>query len=41
MDLKFYLEDLLGRKVDLGSPDTLKPRIKQRILQEAIHVAGL
>ncbi|MGB8646528.1 MAG: nucleotidyltransferase family protein [Anaerolineae bacterium] len=41
MDIKFYLEDLLGRKVDLGTPDTLKPRIKQRILQEAVHVAGL
>ncbi|MCX7837861.1 MAG: nucleotidyltransferase family protein [Anaerolineae bacterium] len=39
MDLKFYLEDLLGRPVDLGTPDTLKPRIRARILQEAIRVA--
>ncbi len=41
MDIKFFLEDLLGRKVDLGTPDTLKPRIKHHVLQEAIHVAGL
>lgn len=39
MDLKFYLEDLLGRPVDLGTPDTLKPRIRARVLQEAIRVA--
>lgn len=39
MDLKFYLEDLLGRPVDLGTPDTLKPRIRAHILQEAIRVA--
>lgn len=39
MDLKFYLEDLLGRSVDLGTPDTLKPRIRARVLQEAIRVA--
>lgn len=41
MDLKFYLEELSGRRVDLGTPDSIKPRVKQRILQEAIHVAGL
>lgn len=41
MDLKFYLEDLSGRRVDLGTPDSIKPRVRQRILQEAIHVAGL
>lgn len=41
MDLKFYLEDLSGRRVDLGTPDSIKPRVKQRIMEEAIHVAGL
>lgn len=41
MDLKFYLEDLSGRRVDLGTPDSIKPRAKQQIMQEAIHVAGL
>ncbi len=39
MDLKFYLEDLLGRRVDLGTPDTLKPRIRARVESEALHVA--
>jgi predicted nucleotidyltransferase len=39
MDLKFYLEDLLGSRVDLGTPDTLKPRIRARVQSEALHVA--
>ena len=37
--LQQYLESLLGRKVDLGTPRSLKPRIKDRVLQEAIRVA--
>ena len=41
MDLKFFLEDLLGRTVDLVMKDTLKPRIKQRILKEVKNVQGL
>jgi len=36
--LKQYLETLLGCKVDLGTPNSLKPRLRQRILGEAIHV---
>ncbi len=39
IDLKFYLEDLLGCRVDLGTPDTLKPRIRARVQAEALHVA--
>lgn len=39
MDLQFYLEELLGAQVDLGMPDTLKPRIRARVLQEALRVA--
>lgn len=39
MDFKFYLEDNLGRKVDLVSPQMLKPQIRQTILSEAVHVA--
>jgi uncharacterized protein len=39
MDLKFYLEGLLGCTVDLGTPSTLKPRIRTRIQAEAIYVA--
>lgn len=33
-----YLSDLLGIKVDLVMKDSLKPRIGQRILREAIPV---
>ena len=38
MDLKFYLETLLGRKVDLVTHDAVKPRMRPMIEQEAIHV---
>jgi hypothetical protein len=34
MDLKFFLERLLGRKVDLVIKDALKKRIKSRVLSE-------
>ncbi len=37
MDLKFYLEDLTGRDVDLATPDVLRPRLKERILKETIY----
>lgn len=36
--LKGWLESLLDRPVDLITPDNIKPRIRDRILQEAIHV---
>jgi hypothetical protein len=39
MDLKFFLEDLLGTRVDLGTWRNLKPRIRPSVAQEAIHVA--
>ena len=39
MDLKFYLEDLLGRQIDLVTRNALRPRLKQRIEREIIHVA--
>jgi hypothetical protein len=38
IDLKDFLERLLGRKVDLGTPESLKPRLRERVLKEAIHV---
>jgi hypothetical protein len=38
MDLKFYLEELLGLKVDLLSKTALKPRIKPYILKEVVYV---
>ena len=39
MDLKFYLEDLLGAQVDLVTDKALRPQIRQVIEQEMIHVA--
>lgn len=39
MDVKFYLEDSLGRKVDLVSGRSLNPLIRSRVEQEAIYVA--
>lgn len=39
MDLKFYLEDLLGTKVDLVTDKALRPQIRRAIEQEMIHVA--
>lgn len=39
MDTKFYLEDLLERKVDLVTPKAIKPRMKPRIMQDLVHVA--
>jgi predicted nucleotidyltransferase len=36
--LQNHLSDMLGVKVDLAMPDELKPRISQRVLQEAVSV---
>jgi|SRR5215217_7337456 len=36
--LQEYLEKLLGCPVDLGTPDSLKPYIKERVMGELIHV---
>jgi len=38
IDLKQYLEGLLGCPVDLGTPNSLKPRLKDHVIQEAIYV---
>jgi len=38
MDLKIFLEDLFGKKIDLAIEDTLKPQIRQKIFEEAIDV---
>lgn len=37
MDLKFYLEELLHRQVDLVLHDAVKPRLKTIIAQEVIY----
>ena len=39
MDLKFYLEELLGTQVDLVTDKALRPQIRRAIEQEMIHVA--
>ncbi len=38
MDTKFYLEEILGCKVDLVTPKAIKPRMKPYIMQELVHV---
>lgn len=37
--LQLFLEQLLGRAVDLGTPGSLRPAMRRRIDQEAIRVA--
>jgi predicted nucleotidyltransferase len=39
MDLKFYLEDLLGTKVDLVTDKALRLQVRNAIEQELIDVA--
>jgi predicted nucleotidyltransferase len=39
--LKFFLEKLFGRKVDLVFHDTIKPRIRRAILEETVCAEGL
>jgi predicted nucleotidyltransferase len=39
MDLKFYLEERLGRPVDLVLKGSLKPALRERILGEVRDVA--
>jgi predicted nucleotidyltransferase len=41
MDVKLFLERLLGRRVDLVLADAVKPRLRQTILAEAVHAEGL
>jgi hypothetical protein len=36
--LQDYLEKILGCPVDLGTPDSLKPYIKERVMGELIRV---
>jgi predicted nucleotidyltransferase len=39
MDLLFFLEDILGRKVELVTPQSLSKHIGPYILKQAEHVA--
>ncbi|MGV8109346.1 nucleotidyltransferase family protein [Methanospirillum sp.] len=36
MDLKFFLEDTFNKKVDLVIEDSIKARLKERIIQETV-----
>ncbi len=38
MGLKLDLEDLFGRPVDLGTPDTLRTEIRSNVEKDLIHV---
>ena len=38
MGLKFFLEDLLGRRADLVTRKALKPRLRPYVEREAIYV---
>jgi|Deesub1362A_J573_1020465.scaffolds.fasta_scaffold00344_14 hypothetical protein len=37
MDLKFFLENLLGQSVDLVLADSVKPRLKPHIAREVVY----
>lgn len=37
VDLKAYLEDLLGKEVDLVTINALRPRIKESILKDVVY----
>ncbi len=37
--LKYYLEELTKRRIDLVTPDALRPSMREAILSEAVHVA--
>jgi len=38
--LKFYLEDLLGREVDLVTPKAIKPAAKPSIEKDLLYVVS-
>jgi hypothetical protein len=38
IDVKEFLERVLGCSVDLGTPDSLHPRLRERVLREAVSV---
>jgi predicted nucleotidyltransferase len=38
LDVKEFLENILGCPVDLGTPESLHPRLRTRVMQEAVYV---
>ncbi|MGB6063646.1 MAG: nucleotidyltransferase family protein [Desulfomonilaceae bacterium] len=41
MDLKFFLEGLFGRSVDLVIAEAVKPRLRKPIFEETVYAQGL
>ena len=41
MDLKMFLEELLGLSVDLAPAESIKPRIRESICESAVYAQGL
>ena len=41
MAVKLFLEDYFGCRVDLVIEDSIKPRLRSRILGEVVYVTGL
>ena len=39
LGLQHYLEDVLGRRVDLATPDALRDSMRDQILKEAVRAA--
>jgi predicted nucleotidyltransferase len=39
MNLKFLLEDLFNRKIDLVIKEDIKPQIREQILEETVYVS--
>ncbi|MBP0009885.1 MULTISPECIES: nucleotidyltransferase family protein [unclassified Roseofilum] len=37
LGLQAYLEELLGRSVDLGTPNSLRPHLRETVLKERIR----
>jgi len=37
MRVQQYLEEILGRSIDLGTPDSLKPYLQEPVLREVIR----
>lgn len=40
MDVKLFLEDIFGRKVDLVLEESVKPRLKPVIKRETVYAEG-
>lgn len=41
MDLKAFLEEVFRCRVDLVLAETIKPRLRERILKETVYAPGL